>query len=139
MQLAGDRPTSRSKTTAAVIDVDKVYAAGGEEKALHARRGQDGAQRDGMIERARSPKWQSTLSPTTITMSGKQLSNGTLSLRFMQNAQRKQKLEEVELTKAEVKDAEEWSIPKHIQDSWKQSTESLVSSSVTLIFLLMQY
>ncbi|KAF8919308.1 hypothetical protein CPB85DRAFT_1278525 [Mucidula mucida] len=57
-------------------------------------------------------------------MSGKQLSNGTLSLRFMQNAQRKQKLEEVELTKAEVKDAEEWSIPKHIQDSWKQSTES---------------
>ncbi|KAF9049265.1 hypothetical protein BDZ89DRAFT_1126665 [Hymenopellis radicata] len=36
-------------------------------------------------------------------MSGKQLSNGTLSLRFMQNAQRKQKLEE---------------------DSWKKSTES---------------
>ncbi|KAF9049251.1 hypothetical protein BDZ89DRAFT_1006611 [Hymenopellis radicata] len=64
-------------------------------------------------------------------MSGKQLSNGTLSLRFMQNAQRKQKLEEVELTKAEVKDAEEWSIPKEIQDSWKKSTESLVFESVT--------
>ncbi|KAK0210307.1 hypothetical protein DFS33DRAFT_1378285 [Desarmillaria ectypa] len=57
----------------------------------------------------------------------KTLSNGTLSLRFMQNAHRAQQLKEVELEKAQVKDSDEWAIPKEIQESWGESTSDAVS------------
>ncbi|KAG7452787.1 uncharacterized protein BT62DRAFT_1070508 [Guyanagaster necrorhizus] len=57
----------------------------------------------------------------------KTLSNGTLSLRFMQNAHRAKQLKEVELEKAQVKDSDEWAIPKEIQESWGKSTSDAVS------------
>lgn len=57
----------------------------------------------------------------------KTLSNGTLALRFMQNAHRAKQLKEVELEKAQVKDSDEWSIPKEIQESWGKSTSDPVS------------
>lgn len=56
----------------------------------------------------------------------KTLSNGTLALRFMQNAHRAKQLKEVELEKAQVKDSDEWSIPKEIQESWGKSTSDPV-------------
>ncbi|KAK0225220.1 hypothetical protein EDD85DRAFT_940761 [Armillaria nabsnona] len=57
----------------------------------------------------------------------KTLSNGTLALRFMQNAHRAKQLKEVELEKAQVKDSDEWAIPKEIQESWGKSTSDPVS------------
>ncbi|KIK63549.1 hypothetical protein GYMLUDRAFT_71690 [Collybiopsis luxurians FD-317 M1] len=57
-------------------------------------------------------------------MSGKKLSNGTLSLRFMQNAQRAKQLKEVELEKAHVEDDGQWEIAKEIRDSWGPPAES---------------
>ncbi|KIY64525.1 hypothetical protein CYLTODRAFT_425120 [Cylindrobasidium torrendii FP15055 ss-10] len=53
----------------------------------------------------------------------KKLSNGTLSLRFMQNAQRAQKKATEDLVQAEIHDSEQWSIPQNIQDSWPKSTQ----------------
>jgi len=40
----------------------------------------------------------------------KTLSNGTLGLRFMQNAQRAKRLNEVELQRAEVADEGKWEV-----------------------------
>ncbi|KAJ3838915.1 hypothetical protein F5878DRAFT_680759 [Lentinula raphanica] len=51
-------------------------------------------------------------------MSAKQLSSGTLGLRFMQNAQRAKQLKEVELEKAHVEDDGRWEIAKEIRESW---------------------
>lgn len=76
---------------------------------------------------------------SSTTMSTKKLSNGTLSLRFMQNAQRSQNLKLVELTKAEVKDAEEWAVPQEIQDSWRKSTTSSVRLSFHFLDLTFKF
>ncbi|KAK0458446.1 uncharacterized protein EV420DRAFT_1479717 [Desarmillaria tabescens] len=57
----------------------------------------------------------------------KTLSNGTLSLRFMQNAHRAQQLKEVELEKAKVKESDQWAIPQEIQESWGEVTSDAVS------------
>lgn len=51
-------------------------------------------------------------------MSGKTLSTGTLSLKFMQNAHRAKQLKEVELDKARVKDEGEWEVAKEVRDAW---------------------
>lgn len=51
-------------------------------------------------------------------MSGKTLSTGTLSLRFMQNANRAKHLKEFELDRAEVVDAGKWEIGQDIRDTW---------------------
>ncbi|KAE9406664.1 hypothetical protein BT96DRAFT_971690 [Gymnopus androsaceus JB14] len=51
-------------------------------------------------------------------MSGKKLSTGTLSLKFMQNAQRAKQLKEVELEKAPVEDDGQWEVAKEIRESW---------------------
>jgi len=48
----------------------------------------------------------------------KSLSNGTLSLRFMQNALRRQNLPEVELERAEIKDEAKWEVGQDIKDAW---------------------
>ncbi|KAJ4479406.1 hypothetical protein C8R41DRAFT_772055 [Lentinula lateritia] len=56
-------------------------------------------------------------------MSAKQLSSGTLSLKFMQNAQRAKQLKEVVLERAHVEDDGQWEIAKEIRESWG-STES---------------
>jgi hypothetical protein len=51
-------------------------------------------------------------------MSGKTLSTGTLSLRFMQNAHRAKQLAEVEAEQAQVKDEAEWEVAKEVRDAW---------------------
>lgn len=48
----------------------------------------------------------------------KTLSNGTLGLRFMQNAQRAKQLKEVEHQRAEVADEGKWEISRAVQDAW---------------------
>ncbi|KAF9068718.1 hypothetical protein BDP27DRAFT_1326836, partial [Rhodocollybia butyracea] len=57
-------------------------------------------------------------------MSGKTLSTGTLSLRFMQNAQRAKQIKEVELEKAHVEDDGQWEIAKEIRESWGSPAEN---------------
>lgn len=48
----------------------------------------------------------------------KTLSNGTLSLRFMQNAQRAKQQAQVELEQAKIKDDAEWEMPQEVKDAW---------------------
>ncbi|KXN92541.1 hypothetical protein AN958_05396 [Leucoagaricus sp. SymC.cos] len=48
----------------------------------------------------------------------KSLSNGTLSLRFMQNALRRQQLQEVEVERAEVKDEGKWEVGQQVKEAW---------------------
>jgi len=52
-------------------------------------------------------------------MSGKTLSTGTLSLRFMQNAHRAKQLAEVEGEQAKVIDEAEWEVAKEVKDAWE--------------------
>ena len=51
-------------------------------------------------------------------MSGKTLSNGTLSLKFMQNAQRAKLQAQVEAEQAKIKDDAEWSVSQEVRDAW---------------------
>ena len=51
-------------------------------------------------------------------MAGKTLSNGTLSLRFMQNASRAKQLATAELEQAKIKDEAEWEVPASVRASW---------------------
>jgi hypothetical protein len=51
-------------------------------------------------------------------MSGKSISNGTLSLRFMQNAARAKQLAHAELEQAKVNDDAEWEVPAVIRAAW---------------------
>ncbi|KAI0830286.1 hypothetical protein BC628DRAFT_1416584 [Trametes gibbosa] len=59
-------------------------------------------------------------------MAGKSLSNGTMSLRFMQNAQRAKLQAQVELQQAKIKDDAEWSVSQDVRDAWgvRQSSGS---------------
>ncbi|THG95061.1 hypothetical protein EW026_g6528 [Hermanssonia centrifuga] len=63
----------------------------------------------------------------------KTLSNGTLSLRFMQNAQRAKQQAQVELEQAKIKDDAEWEMPQEVKDAWGigSSPDTTRSSSVT--------
>ncbi|OSD00046.1 hypothetical protein PYCCODRAFT_1453506 [Trametes coccinea BRFM310] len=64
-------------------------------------------------------------------MAGKTLSNGTMSLRFMQNAQRAKLQAQVELEQAKIKDDAEWSVSQEVRDAWGigQSGQSPGSSN----------
>ena len=53
----------------------------------------------------------------------KTLSNGVLSLRFMQNAQRAKQLQEVELQRAEVVDEGKWEISQAVREAWGLTKE----------------
>ncbi|KAJ4467366.1 hypothetical protein C8J55DRAFT_565230 [Lentinula edodes] len=70
-------------------------------------------------------------------MSAKQLSSGTLSLKFMQNAQRAKQLKEVVLEKAHVEDDGQWEIAKEIRESWgsAESDDTVVYESSYLPFI----
>lgn len=48
----------------------------------------------------------------------KTLSNGTLSLRFMQNALRAKNNAVTEAQKAPVKGADEWHVPASVKEAW---------------------
>ncbi|KAI9058773.1 hypothetical protein FKP32DRAFT_1581529 [Trametes sanguinea] len=62
-------------------------------------------------------------------MAGKTLSNGTMSLRFMQNAQRAKLQAQVELEQAKIKDDAEWSVSQEIRDAWGIGQSGRSSSS----------
>ncbi|KDR78296.1 hypothetical protein GALMADRAFT_64883 [Galerina marginata CBS 339.88] len=62
-------------------------------------------------------------------MTSKSLNTSTLSLRFMQNAQRANQQKEVELDRAEVKDDGKWEISQAVRDSWGLSKETQSESS----------
>jgi len=68
-------------------------------------------------------------------MSGKTLSNGTLSLRFMQNAQRTKQQTQVQLEEAKIIDDAEWQVSQEVRDSWasapSSSSDGIHRSSVT--------
>lgn len=67
-------------------------------------------------------------------MAGKTLSNGTLSLRFMQNAQRAKLQAQVEAEQAKVKDDAEWSVSQEVRDAWglgESSSKQYVRRIVT--------
>ncbi|KAJ3811150.1 hypothetical protein EV368DRAFT_62850 [Lentinula lateritia] len=70
-------------------------------------------------------------------MSAKQLSSGTLSLKFMQNAQRAKQLKEVVLEKAHVEDDGQWEITKETRESWgpAESHDTVVYESSYLPFI----
>ena len=48
----------------------------------------------------------------------KTLSNGTLSLRFMQTAQRAKDNSEVKPNQAALVDSAEWHVPQNVRDAW---------------------
>ncbi|KAG6833414.1 hypothetical protein H0H87_007399 [Tephrocybe sp. NHM501043] len=54
----------------------------------------------------------------------KTISNGTLGLRFMQNALRAKQLKEVEAERAPVKDDAEWEVDRKVRDAWGPSSSS---------------
>ncbi|KAF9526877.1 hypothetical protein CPB83DRAFT_816450 [Crepidotus variabilis] len=62
----------------------------------------------------------------------KTISTGTLSLRFMQNAQRAKQLKEVELERAEVQDDGKWEVSQAIKDAWGLKEGEPSSSSQTI-------
>ncbi|KAF8625345.1 hypothetical protein AX17_006887 [Amanita inopinata Kibby_2008] len=64
-------------------------------------------------------------------MSGKNLSTSTLSLRFMQNAQRAKFMKEVELEKAEVQDDAQWEVGREVREAWGLVSGQEASQSVT--------
>ncbi|KAJ4467369.1 hypothetical protein C8J55DRAFT_565233 [Lentinula edodes] len=70
-------------------------------------------------------------------MSAKQLSSGTLSLKFMQNAQRAKQLKEVVLEKAPIEDDGQWEIAQEIRESWgsAESNDTVVYESSYLPFI----
>ncbi|THH20346.1 hypothetical protein EUX98_g8595 [Antrodiella citrinella] len=62
----------------------------------------------------------------------KQLSNGTMGLRFMQNAQRAKQQAQVEHEHAKVQDEAEWEVPQDLKEKWgigAASSSSQASSS----------
>jgi len=67
-----------------------------------------------------------TQPPSTSVMS-KTLSNGTLSLRFMQNAQRAKNNSEVKPDKAALVDDAEWHVPQNARDAWKKDPKIKVT------------
>jgi hypothetical protein len=65
-------------------------------------------------------------------MSGKTLSTSTLSLRFMQNAQRAKSMQEVELEKAAVHDDAQWDVGEEVREAWGLRSEKDISYAVAL-------
>ncbi|KAF7795110.1 hypothetical protein EIP86_006255 [Pleurotus ostreatoroseus] len=62
----------------------------------------------------------------------KTISKNTLSLRFMQNAQRAKQQAEVELEQKKIKDDAEWEVSQEVKDAWGLGSSSATqSSSVT--------
>ena len=55
----------------------------------------------------------------------KTLSNGVMSLKFMQNAQRAKQQAQVELEQAKIKDEAEWEVSKEVKDAWGIGSSSI--------------
>lgn len=54
----------------------------------------------------------------------KTLSNGTLSLRFMQNALRSKQQDVIDAHQAKVKDDAEWEVAKEVREAWGLASTS---------------
>ncbi|KAI0324106.1 hypothetical protein GY45DRAFT_463399 [Cubamyces sp. BRFM 1775] len=67
-------------------------------------------------------------------MTSKTLSNGTLSLRFMQNAHRAKLQAQVELEQAKIKDDAEWSVSQEIRDAWGIGASSSSTSNDNVVY-----
>ncbi|KAH9852973.1 hypothetical protein C2E23DRAFT_859599 [Lenzites betulinus] len=67
-------------------------------------------------------------------MAGKTLSNGTMALRFMQNAQRAKLQAQVELEQAKIKDDAEWSVSQDVRDAWGIGQNSSSTSSDNVVY-----
>ncbi|KIP06873.1 hypothetical protein PHLGIDRAFT_127989 [Phlebiopsis gigantea 11061_1 CR5-6] len=59
----------------------------------------------------------------------KALSNGTMSLKFMQNAQRAKQQAQVELEQAKIRDEAEWEVSQETKDAWGIGVSSFASTS----------
>jgi hypothetical protein len=66
-----------------------------------------------------------------MTSTPKTLSNGTLSLRFMQKAQRTQQQQRVELERAVVKDEAEWEVAPEVRKAWGLPTTTANNEDTT--------
>ncbi|TFK63627.1 hypothetical protein BDN72DRAFT_963787 [Pluteus cervinus] len=62
-------------------------------------------------------------------MPPKALSNGTLSLRFMQNALRAKQQTQVEPERAEIHDDGKWEVAQDVRDAWGEADSSTTSTS----------
>lgn len=56
----------------------------------------------------------------------KTLSNGTLSLRFMQNARRAKQQAQVEAEQAKIKDEAEWEVSQVVKEAWGIGSSSQI-------------
>ncbi|OCH92554.1 hypothetical protein OBBRIDRAFT_428845 [Obba rivulosa] len=65
-----------------------------------------------------------------VVMAGKTLSNGTLSLRFMQNAHRAKQQAQVEAEQRKIKDEAEWEVSKEIKEAWGIGSKSQTEQNV---------
>ncbi|KZT68015.1 hypothetical protein DAEQUDRAFT_728282 [Daedalea quercina L-15889] len=65
-------------------------------------------------------------------MSAKAISNSTLSLRFMQNAQRVKMQAQVEAEQAKIKDDAEWSVSQEVRDAWGIGSSSSTQKQTKL-------
>ncbi|KAL6302606.1 hypothetical protein BKA93DRAFT_751133 [Sparassis latifolia] len=65
---------------------------------------------------------------------GKTLSNATLSLRFMQNAQRAKMQAQVEAEQAKIRDEAEWEVSKEVKEAWGISSISGSEPVIRLSF-----
>ncbi|EPS98902.1 hypothetical protein FOMPIDRAFT_1017422 [Fomitopsis schrenkii] len=63
-------------------------------------------------------------------MSAKNISNSTLSLRFMQNAQRAKLQAQVEAEQSKIKDDAEWSVSQEVREAWGIGSSSASTSEV---------
>ncbi|KAH9922227.1 uncharacterized protein B0H18DRAFT_1018643 [Fomitopsis serialis] len=63
-------------------------------------------------------------------MSGKAISNSTLGLRFMQNAQRAKLQAQVEAEQAKIRDDAEWSVSQDVRDAWGTDASSSSTSGL---------
>lgn len=65
-----------------------------------------------------------------LKMSAKNISNSTLSLRFMQNAQRAKLQAQVEAEQSKIKDDAEWSVSQEVREAWGIGSSSASTSEV---------
>ena len=66
---------------------------------------------------------------SSSSVMSKTLSNGTLSLRFMQNAQRAKDSSEVKPVQASFVDDAEWYVPQNVRDAWTSPGAAATSSN----------
>lgn len=59
----------------------------------------------------------------------KTLSNGTLSLRFMQNLQRAKDSPEVKPDQPTLADDAEWYVPQNVRDAWSSAAAAAATTS----------